>query len=185
MCTVCNHDPNWIQNLTETIFAPFIVAAVTYFLFGKVDELRKRKNFSKLGVAIIDTLIEEVESGRNSIRNILDPKNNVIPNPLPRKSWNGINTITDDVLLRIFAVSKKSKDVGFPAKEVRSHTKNYFDHMVPNWDLVINEAAQGNDFKSYAIATFSTYDQAATGVLDMLNHIKELLENNTKRIWPK
>jgi hypothetical protein len=57
--------------------------------------------------------------------------------------------------------------------------------MVPNWDLVINEAVQGKDFKSYAIATFSTYDQAATGVLDMLNHIKTLLESNSKRIWPR
>jgi hypothetical protein len=185
MNTVCNQDPNWIQNLTETIIAPFVVAAVTYFLFGKVDELRKRKNYSKLGVAILDTLIEEVKLGRDIIRNTLDPNNRVVPNPLPRKSWNGINTITDDVLLRIFEVSKKSKDVGFPAKEVRSHTKNYFDHMVPNWDLVINEAVQGKDFKAYASARFSTYDKAATGVLEMLDHIKTLLENNSKRIWPK
>lgn len=47
MLMVCNIDPNWIQKIVETILAPFTVAAVTYFLFGKVDELRKRKNYSK------------------------------------------------------------------------------------------------------------------------------------------
>jgi len=185
MHLICYSDPSWIQKLVETILAPFTVAAITYFLFGKVDELRKRKNYSKLGVAILDTLIEEVKLGRDIIRNTLDPTNNVFPNPLPRKSWMGINTISDEVLLRIFEVSKKSPDVGFPARAVRSHTKNYFDHMVPNWDQVINEAVQGRDYKAYAKATFSSYDQAATGVLVMLEHIKTLLENNSRRIWPR
>ncbi len=185
MHMVCNNDPSWIQKFAETIFAPFTVAAVTYFLFGKVDELRKRKNYCMLGVAILDTLIEEVKLGRDIIRNTLDPTNNGLPSPLPRKSWNGINTITDEVLLRIFEVSKKSQDVGFPAKAVRSHTKNYFDHMAPNWDQVINEAVQGRNFKAYAQTRYSSYDQASTGVLDMLEHIKTLLEENSKRIWPK
>lgn len=130
-------------------------------------------------------MIEEVRLGRDLIRNTLDPANNVFPNPLPRKSWNGINTITDEVLLRIFAVSNKIPDVGFPAREIRSHTKNYFDHMVTNWDQVINEAVERRNFKGYAQTNYPSYDQAATGVLEMLEHVRKLLEKNSRRIWPK
>jgi hypothetical protein len=184
METACLKDSNWIQNLIENVIAPLIVASVAYFLFNMLDELKKRKNYSKLGVAILDTLIEEVTNGRDTIRKVLNPADRSTPNHLPSKSWSGINTITDEVLLRIFEVSKNVKDVGFPARHIRNHTKNYFDFMVPNFEQVIDVADNGGDFKSAAIS-FWTYDQAATGVLDMLVHVRSLLEKNTKRIWPK
>ncbi len=185
METACSNDPTWIQNLIQNVIAPLIVASVAYFLFNMLDELKKRRNNSKLGVAILDTLIEEVRIGRNTIRNILNPLDKSLPNHLPFKSWNGINTITDDVLLRIFEVSKNVTDIGFPAREIRSHTKNYFDHMIPNFEQIIALADGGGDYKTAAKLTFSSYDQAATGVLEMLEHVRSLLEQNSRRIWPK
>ncbi len=183
--TLCTTETIWIQSFSEDVIAPFAVAAVAYFLFGKIDELRKRKSYSRLGASIIHTLIEEVEGGRNTIRNTLDPTNNTIPNPLPRKSWNGINTVPDEVLLRILELAKNTKDVGFPTNEIRIHAKNYFDHMVTNWDQVVKIAAQGQNFKTFAQKRYSSYDEAATGVLEMLKHVKVLLEKNSTKLLPK
>lgn len=180
----CTHETNWLQGFSGNFIAPFAVAAVSYYLFGKVDELRKRRNFSRLGVCIIDTLIEEVERGRDSIRNTLDPNNSSFPNYLPRKSWNGINTITDEVLLIILEVTKDIKDEGFPAQEIRIHTKNYFDHIVTNWDQVVDTAKIDPNYKSYFL-NLQSYDDAATGVLEMLKHIKKLLQSNSNKIFPK
>ena len=185
MITLLASETTWTQTFAENVVAPVLVAAIAYFLFGKIDELRKRRSYSKLGIAILNTLIEEVQNGRDSIRNILDPMISTIPNPLPRKSWNGINTIPDEVLLRILEVTKKKKDIGFPSNEIRIHTKNYFDHMTSNWDQVVSVATQGHDFKKYARQNFPKYDKAATGVLDMLKNIKQLLEENSKRLLPK
>ena len=179
MC--CHVEPSLIETLSKSIITPIAVSAITYFAFGKVDELRKRRNQSKLGASILHTLAEEVKNGRDFIRKTLDPTNTEPPHHLPRKSWLGINTINDEVLLRILAVTKGVTDVGFPAFEIRIHTKNYFDHMTPNWDKVCENANP----KTYATAECSTYDAAATGVLDMLNHIEKLLDDNSTKMFPK
>lgn len=178
-------ETTWIQSFSENVIAPIVVAGIAFFLFGKIDELRKRKSYSKLGVAILSTLIEEVQFGRDSIRDTLDPNKNNKPNALPRKSWNGINTVPDEVLLRILDVTKKKKDVGFPSHEIRIHTKNYFDHMISNWDQLVLNSISGKDFKALAKLHYSTYDEAATGVLEMLVNIKQLLEENSKKWFPK
>ncbi|MFW9876758.1 MAG: hypothetical protein ACFFG0_26995 [Candidatus Thorarchaeota archaeon] len=173
------------QNFPKTVLAPLLVASIAYFLFGKLDELKKRKSYSKLGAIIIHSLIEEVKNGRDSIRNILDPKNNSRPVRLPRKSWNGINTISDEVMLRIIELSKRNKDIGFPSVQIRIHTKNYFDHMVTNWDNVVDQANKRNDYKAFAMKAFPKYDEAATSVLDMLENVKSMLENNSRKLIPK
>lgn len=178
-------ETNWLQAFTENVIFPILVAAVAYFLFGKIDVLRKRRSYSILGVAVLSTLIEEVQNGRNIIRDTLTVDNNVLPNALPRKSWVGINTISDEILLRILAVTKGKKDVGFPATEVRIHTKNYFDHMVVNWDQVVEAAHHDPDYKTTVKSRYFTYDEAATGVLNMLENIRSLLEENSKKWFPK
>ena len=185
MDTTIIQDSKWLQAFIENVIFPIIVAAVAYFLFGKIDILRKRRSLSILGVAILSTLIEEVQNGRNIIRQTLSDNKNTYPNPLPRKSWIGINTIPDEVLLRILAVTKNNKPVGFPASEIRIHTKNYFDHMTTNWDQVVESALQKQDFKAIARQRYNTYDDAATGVLEMLENIRNLLEMNSKKWLPK
>lgn len=178
-------DPNWLQAFTENVIAPVIVAAVAYFLFGKIEILRRRRSYSILGVAVLSSLIEEVQNGRNIIRDTLTVNNNVLPNALPRKSWTGINTITDEILLRILAVTKGNKDIGFPATEIRIHTKNYFEYMAVNWDQVVEAARHDPDYKTIVRLQYFTYDEAATGVLNMLENIRGLLEDNSKKWFPR
>ena len=179
LCTETND--TWLSGFIQYFFAPFIVAAVSYYLFGLRDEYKKRKNFSKLGVELLSTIIEEVETGRNIIRNTLDPSNNKYPGNLPNKSWSGINTIQDEILLRIFAVSENTPEQGFPAKQIRTHLKNYFEHMIPNWETIHTSGK----IPSEAAKLWASYDGIATQVLQMLVHVRSLLEQNTKRLFPK
>jgi enamine deaminase RidA (YjgF/YER057c/UK114 family) len=171
----------WLSGFIQYFFAPFVVAAVSYYLFGLRDEYKKRKNYSKLGVELISTLIEEVETGRDIIRNTLDPANNKFFGNLPHKSWSGINTIQDEILLRIFAVSEGIPEQGFPARQIRTHLKNYFEHLIPNWETIHTSGVMAN----VAAQRFASYDKLATQVLQMLAHIRSLLEQNTNRIFPK
>jgi hypothetical protein len=174
------------QQTTETYFIsnvvfPVFVALLTYFIVNKFDEYKRRKNTSILGALIIESLIEEVRHGYNLIHQVLDFNNEKIPSYLPRKSWSGIMTISDDVLLRIIETSKNATPVSFMPREIRIHTKNYFDHMIPNWDAIVSK----HDSKELAIGSFSNYEDAALGVLKMLEQTKELLESNAKRLFPK
>lgn len=178
----CYIEDNSTFDLFQNLFAPVIVAIIVYIFLGRLGEYKKRRNDSKLGVAILNTLIEEVENGYNSLNATINM--NKEPLKLPHKSWYGITTISDDVLLRIIAVSSKAEVKGFPIEQIKSHTKNYFDHMIPNWEKIVikyYEAKQNN--QKYPIN--STYDKAAKGVLDMLNNACELLKANSKRILPK
>ncbi len=49
--------------LTDKFILPFFVAVITYFLFKKYDDNVKRRQYSTLGVAIIESLLEEVNTG--------------------------------------------------------------------------------------------------------------------------
>ncbi|MFZ5552576.1 MAG: hypothetical protein ACOZCO_05640 [Bacteroidota bacterium] len=183
LCTQTN-DSSWLAGFVQYFFAPFAVAAISYYLFGLRDEYKNRRNYSRLGVEQISTLIEEVETGLKLIKETLDPNHHVFPNPLPRKSWSGISTIQDQVLLRILAVCADKPDKGFPSREIRIHCKNYFEHIVTNWDAVIQVAVKGQDYKAIA-RTMSTYEEATTGVLEMLKNIKHHLSNNIITPFPK
>jgi hypothetical protein len=53
--------------------------------------------------------------------------------------------------------------------------------MIPNWDEIVSK----HNSKELAIGRFSNYEDAASGVLKMLEQTKELLESNAKRWFPK
>lgn len=178
MC--CQIEPHWIEDVSKSVIAPFAVAAITYFLFGKIDELRKRRSQSKLGASILHTIANEVEKGRDIIRNTPNIENGHPAQLLPTASWQGINTINDEVLLRILEVTKGVKDVGFPAFEIRIHTKNYFEYVSENFKRIVTDPTFNRREMS-----LSYYDEAATGVLNMLKHIQTLLEKNSDELWPK
>ncbi len=185
MILLCTQtDSSWFTGLIQYFIAPFIVAALAYYLFGLRDEYKRRKKYSILGAELLSTLIEEVNTGKNIIEQTLNPESEILPNPLPRKSWNGISTIQDEILLRIFEVSNGISEIGFPAKEIRIHTKNYFEHIVTNWDAVSMTAVKGQDFKRIAY-TMSSFYEATNNVLLMLKHVKDLLEKNAKKTFPK
>jgi len=165
-----------MQAFIEKFVIPVVVAAITYWLFKKNDEYIKRRQYSTLGVAIMESLLEEVNNGIN-----LMSKQQLMPPPV--KSWDGVKTISDDVLLRIIAVSKNTRPVGFPQREIRIHCKNYLEHMSANWETAIQCAIQ-NDW-SHVQALVGNYVQAATDVRAMLTQCKELLEENEKKLFPK
>jgi len=176
-CITANETNTIVASVVDNFALPFAVAVVSYWLFAKNDEYKKRKNYSRLGVAIIDALIEEVQNGLKLLENAKNT-GTVSADKLPRKSWSGMSTIPDDVLLRILEVSKKIKPIGFHPSEIRIHCKNYFEHMTTNWDGVISG-------KLSALHYLSTYPEAAKGVLAMLEQTKELLHENSTKLFPK
>jgi len=166
------------RTVVEKFFVPIAVAAITYWLFKKNDENIKRRQYSTLGVAIMESLLEEVTNGINIMRNQL-------LSPLPVRSWDCVKTISDDVLLRIIAASKDVRPVHFPPREIRIHCKNYFEHMSANWATAIQYAMQNDLSHVQALVGSGQYVQAAEGVRAMLTQCKELLEGNAKKTFPK
>jgi len=186
----------WIENLIKTIIVPIIVALLTYLLVDRLGEYKKRKNYSRLGIAIIESLLEEVRTGINlmiDVLNAIDTNNELPRGLLPNKSWNGMTTIPDEILLRIIATSTEVKFESFPPRECRIHCKNYFEHMNQNYkytlDTSINLTKQGQDWQGPLYNLLSNdgshYLRAAQGVEQMLVDAKKLLEKNVKAIFPK
>jgi hypothetical protein len=178
----CIENSVWIKDILDKALIPFVIGALSYVLFRGLDEMKKRRTFSTLGVIIIDCLLEEVGTGLDNIQKTIK---NVpfVPLPMPFKSWSGVNTLPDDVMLRIISVSKDVKPIGsFNPKDIRKHTKNYFDHMCSQWNnfIILPNVAHQNIAK-----TFKDWPEAAKGVKDMLEQTKQLLEDNSKKWLPK
>jgi len=102
---------------------------------------------------IIASLIEEVRTGMEILNDAQNPEK-TSSNPMPKKSWNGMTTFPDDVLLRIIEVSENVIPRGFPPIEIISHCKNYFEFITFNWESNVL-LALGNgaaNWKAIAIA---------------------------------
>lgn len=178
-------ETSWLQTFAEKFLLPVLVAIAIYWFVSKRDELKKKRAQSRLGVAILETLIEEVENGLKVLQKAkIANRNEVFLDSLPRKSWDGMSTIPDDILLRIIEVSKDAKAIGFHPKQIRTHCKNYFDHICPNWDA-IGESGDSWKFLGGAYLDAGKFDEAAKGVLDMLIQAKDLLLENSKNNFPK
>ena len=169
--------------ITNMVF-PVLVAIITYYFISKRDELKKRKGISCLGSAVMDSLLEEVRNGVKIFKTISENEN--FPKQiLPRKSWYGIQTISDELLLRIIEVSKNVDPDGFPINEIRIHCKNYFDHMTYNLDNCYTLDEENWRKCARNLAVDSRYLEAAEGVQRMLEQVKQLLENNSNKLFPK
>ena len=158
--------------IVKSFLLPFVVATTTYWLFKRYDERDSRKQYSRLGVAIINSLLEEVNTGLTLMKNSSS-------NPLPTKSWSGPSTIPDEVLLRIIAVARDRSAIAFKPEEIRIHCKNYFGHMAENWKT----ASEHGSVES--LLNQGQYVQSAEGVKAMLEQCRTLLEENAERWFPK
>jgi hypothetical protein len=166
---------NYTIIVIEKFVIPIAVAVVTYWLFKKSDEYIKRREYSTLGLAVMETLLEEINNGITIMR-----EHALLP--VPVKSWDGVKTISDDVLLRIIAVTRDCHPITFPPREIRIHCKNYFEHMSLNWSVAI----QREDLTyMHALTTEYQYVQAAERVKVMLVQCKGLLEENVKKKFPR
>lgn len=134
-------DPEWLEGLKLVIddfLIPIGVAIATYIMVDRLGEWRKRRTYSRLGVAIIESLQEEIKNGIELMTNALNATKDQSANApppalLPNRSWSGMSTIPDDVLLRIIETSANRQFDGFPPRECRIHCKNYFEHMCQNY----------------------------------------------------
>ena len=136
---------------------------VTYILVDRLGEWKKRRNYSKLGIAIIESLQEEVKMGINIMTEVLaastsEPRGLLQNKLLPNESWDGMATISDEVLLRIIATSDKKTFDGFPPKDCRIHCKNYFNFMNQNYKERLKTAiALAHENKDWG-PTFYNFD---------------------------
>jgi hypothetical protein len=172
---MCQAGQPIIGSIVDKFALPVAVAVITYWLFKKNDEYIKRRQYSTLGVAIIEGLLEEINIG-------IEIMKNQFANLIPVKSWVGLSSIPDDVLLRIIAVTRNVNLVRFKPKDIRIHCKNYFDHMATSWNSAIQS---NNQVAIQQLLNQGKYIEAAEGVKAMLLQCKELLENNEKRWFPK
>ncbi len=193
----CPETP-WYTFVLLNIVLPIVIALATYWAVNWLGEAQKRRTYSKLGVAVIESLQEEIGTGIRTMTNALNAvKDRDATEPptdeLPNKSWSGMSTISDDVLLRIIETSANRKFDGFPLRECRIHCKNYFDHMCQNYNEMIREsfalAHKGLDWRrrirEQLAGDTGHYIEAATKVNEMLEHAKQLLEPNSRAARPK
>lgn len=187
---MCHCHSNFILDILKGISGPIFIGFLSYVITAKLDDWKNRRKQSKLGVAIMDSLIEEVENG---IRILTHYQNsNEVPTVfMPTKSWNGQTTINDEVLLRIIETSENIKADHFPPKDIRIHCKNYFDMIAGQWNQNINSLEKGVPVAlviSMARQLASNGSQTlegSKGVLKMLQQTRTLLLNNSKTVIPK
>ena len=134
-----NSSTFWELGLFKDFLIPIIVALITYYLLKKYDEYKIKKNTSLLGVLIIESIIEEVNAGLTLMKTVINKSIPLSQIPLlPDKSWTGMSTIPDEVLLRIIETSKNISPIGFHPRQIRSHCKNYFYNITSHWKANIS-----------------------------------------------
>lgn len=186
---MCNSTQEiWLQEILVSGLLPLAVGVISYILVAKLDDWKKRRQTSKLGVAVLEGALEEVNNGIKIMsafwKNQSEPPRAFLPN----KSWHGTTTINDEVLLRIIASSEGAKSVSFPPREIRIHLKNYFDFMTGEWNKNLHSDNQPDQItiaKAKDLIEGRKFLEAANQVRQLLEQSIELLEKNSKRIKAK
>ena len=175
--------------IVTSVITSIVVSFLTYLFTKKFDNREKYKTQSLLGVELLNVLIEEITTGYEIIT---APLGKVLYNPPPKpisnRCWNGISTFSDEILLRIIAVSKGINDERFPIKEIRIHIKNYYEKTLIEWEEMVKtswEICQIKDNCEEVNTIKHNCGIFAKEVLDLLCQVRDLLEVNAKRTFPK
>ena len=185
--------------LSKNIVLPVLIAIITYLLVDKLGEWKTRRNDCRLGIAILDSFLGEIRTGLNLMNSTYAQARQAtfqLPIPLlPARSWSGMQTIPDQVLLRIIAASKGIVARSFHPSTIRSVCKDYFDHMCTNYNnAIINNLSTPGTGQQILRTQFlgllggppqGQYLAVTQQVIDMLDQTKELLDQNSKRWFPK
>lgn len=99
---------------------------------------------------------------------------------LPSKTWEGMNTISKEELLRIIDVSNGKPINGFPIIEIKRKLSDYFTIIVRQ----VNDAIESQKPLSSFFDTEHRFDEATKGVLKMLTQVRELLMADVKTPHP-
>ena len=183
---------------SKNIFLPVLIAIITYLLVTKFGEWKSRRNDCVLGIAILDYLLGEIRTGLNLMNSTYTQAQQAafhLPMPLlPKESWSGMQTIPDQVLLRIIAASNNFVTTSFHPRLIRSVCKDYFEHMCANYNTIANNISPlmgQQNLRTQFITLLGEapnqgkYLATTQSVIEMLEQTKELLDQNSKRWFPK
>ena len=191
-------DAEIAKEILWRVIIPVGLGVLGYFCTLGWATMLDRKNQSKLGVAILDALAEELQNGIRIMGDLLKAAeskdyNTVSLAKLPRASWAGMTTIPDSVLLRILAMADKLPVEGFNVRNIRIHCKNYFEHVCVNYDQLIAKKIpdakrlQDNTWCDLINKWLANEDEeknhlkSAKNVLAMVKNARNALEKNSKK----
>jgi hypothetical protein len=183
---------------SKNIFLPVLIAIITYLLITKFGEWKSRRNDCVLGIAILDYLLGEIRTGLNLMNSTYAQAQQVafrLPmSLLPKESWSGMQTIPDQVLLRIIAASSNVVTTSFHPRTIRSVCKDYFEHMCVNYNEIAKNMSPLMGQRQYSTQFINLlggdpnqgkYLEITQSVIEMLEQTKKLLDQNSKRRFPK
>ena len=179
-----------IKIIITNFLLPIVLGVLAFIASNTFNSWRSRRRQSLVGSVILQSFIEEVENGIKIMASMQAKMNNEQPQVamgvLPRGSWSGMQSVSDELLERIICTTQNKSFSGFPPKEIRIHLKNYFEHMCVNIDPIINNIADGSAWHERArFYIDGGYISAAKGVLQLLKDAQRLLDKNAKALWPK
>jgi len=156
-----------MESYIDKIITPLVncIGVGAIGLVGYVYKIKRdKRKHREAGVVIINSLLEEVRTGLDIIKNKQY-------NKLPKKSWEGMKTIPNEVMSIILADSKKIKQESeLKFKDIRIHCKNYFEHITENYSQHIANKC-----------TCDCYQTDTEKVKKMLEQTLSLLEKNSKK----
>jgi hypothetical protein len=185
--------------LSKNVVLPILIAIITYVLVDRLGEWKSRRNDCKLGIAILDSLLGEILTGldcMNYTYGWLQQPTPALPSHLlPTETWSGMETIPDQVLLRIISTSKDVVARSFHPNTIRKVCKDYFTHMCVNYNEIIRSlptSGMGQQALCARLLMYlaggpnqGKYIATTQQVKEMLEQTKELLDQNSKRWFPK
>jgi hypothetical protein len=186
-------------DLSKSVALPVLIGVITYVLVDRLGEWKSRRNNCKLGIAILDSLLGEIRTGLNVMNSTYAQlQKAVFPPPsalLPTESWSGMQTIPDQVLLRVIAASKDVVARSFHPNTIRSVCKDYFHHMCANYNEIIKNLSTSGTVQQNLHTRLlmflggapnqGKYIATTQSVIEMLEQTRELLDQNSKRWFPK
>jgi len=166
-----------------------IFGIITYICTRKLDKWGHKRNYSSLGVTVIDSILKEIEEGLDIMK-----KEQKIP--LPKESWKGEKTIQDEVMLIILALSKsENKAEDFSPNEIKRHCKHYFEIITQHWQKILDDLVLYKDLqkilKDHEDKNTEVWQniqkdiEYAENLIKMLKSTKSSLKENSKKCCPK
>jgi len=156
------------------------------FLIQTWNTWSDRRKFSRLGASVVDSLLAQVDLGIGMLTRIADGE---APGGLmPHSSWYGMETIPNDVLLRIIATDRgdTTRGPGAPLRprDIRIHCNNYFVNVCGNMNNLLDGWYNPNSSARGSAKTLATqYEADARQVECMLRTARSLLERNGEKLW--
>ena len=190
MCCCSQVSTEPLSDFLKLFVAPVIVACLSYVAVSKLGDWKKNRLYSRLGVSIMDLLLEEVRTGIGILQ---DLSNNIFKcETLPTACWTGVTTISDDLLVRILALDKHAKQATFHSSNIRIECKNYFEHMTKNVNSDLGLLAKRTLTMAQIKAKYLTegdknpsYIFCAREVVKMIEETKMLLDKNSRSLFAK